>query len=80
MFKMFIRGLCLGIKIKKKFQNVLEWFFLNGVEVPVFDTYIYRYTSQVCVIKSNSRLSWYIVATPGKNVKRKEKKEEEKEE
>lgn len=59
----------------------MSWnVFLNGVEVPVFGTYIYRYTSQVCVINSNSNLSWYIVATPGKNVKRKEKKEEEKEE
>lgn len=59
----------------------MSWnVFFNGVEVPVFGTYIYRYTSQVCVINSNSSLSWYIVATPGKNFKWKEKKEEEKEE
>lgn len=40
MFKMFIRGLCLGIKIKK-ISECLGMFFLNGVEVPVFGTYIY---------------------------------------
>lgn len=47
MFKMFIRGLCLGIKIKIFFR--MSWnVFLNGVEVPVFGTYIYVYITSLC--------------------------------